>query len=226
MVQIFALVESLLPDETKQSLQYILEANPYTLRAMEVKSNYIINWTSSVERREYSLELIKDTDYNNDPEYTKTEICLRKFIDENFGFDDGQKQHFIDSYQKGMVEYISSTKNAITLFALVYLIYPVKKLTGKGATDHVEKGKHLCRGIMWKDEPENSGEVLDMLSRYFPQLKKWGYAGESTKTPSKSINYLVKEVRNGNRWIESFIEDYWPNDPMTDFKEKLKGALK
>lgn len=226
MVEIFALVEVLLPDEIKQSLQYILEANPYTLRAMELKSNYMINGTSAIERNESSLESNKDADYNDDPEYTKSENCVRRFIDDNFDFTEDKKKYFMDTYQRSLVEFILSIKNSKAFYSLVYLIYPIKKLPGKGAYNHIEKGKHLERGIHWKNEPNDSDGVCERLIYHIPYLELYRNVGKDTKSPAKCINKLVEEVSNGNRWIKSFIEDYWPNDPMTDFKEKLKDASK
>lgn len=149
-----------------------------------------------------------------------------RFIDEHFNFTEDRKQHFLDSYQLKIVEFIESIKYSHAFYALNYLFYPVKTYRGKGNVDHVVYGKHLTGDLSWKTEPENSDEVVKLLLVYFPQLKKYEETGDSTKSPSKSITYLVQEVLKGKEWIKSFVTDYWNFDTRHDFMEKLKISSK
>lgn len=227
MVEIFHIVRTLFPKEIYSALRFILQSNPYTAKAIKIKADNIAD-TAPIKASSIAVtsELIKEVGCNDNPEYLNTENCVRRFIDENFDFAEDKKKYFMDTYQRSLVEFILSIKNSKAFYSLVYLIYPIKKLPGKGAYNHIEKGKHLERGIYWKNEPNDSDGVCERLIYHIPYLELYRNVGKDTKSPAKCINKLVEEVRNGNRWIKSFIEDYWSNDPMTDFKEKLKDASK
>lgn len=153
---------------------------------------------------------------------TDVKTSLIRFVEKSFDFIDGHKQHFIDSYQIQLSEYIDSINNSQALYAIVYLFYPVKIYRGKGNVDHVELGKHLTGGISWKNEPENSDKAIELMLEYFPLPDKYKKAGDSTKSPSKSIKHLVQEVLKGKEWIKSFVIEYWPFEPKNDFIERLK----
>lgn len=229
MVEIFDLIKTLLPYEISSAIDFMLNNNPYTVRAMEIKSEKemgcIADMCISHENADASSSLTS-IPHVKDASVVIIEKCFNEFLNEDFNISETERKHFVADYQSRFVEFIASIKTSQSFFALVYLFYPVKMLQGKGNSDHVSVGEHLGRGIRWKNEPIDSERACDRILSYFPDLKKWIRIGESTKTPSKCVNCLVKEVRKGNSWIESFIQDYWPNDPMTDFNEKLKKTSK
>ncbi len=165
--------------------------------------------------KENSTGIVEDRNY--------TTVKFDKFLDDNIIILNDFSKPFNNRYKKLIVELIDNIKTTKSLYAFMYLLFPITPKKGKG--DEAEKNRIQTKSILWKSTPIDTHDAVTRFVKYFDEFKNLINPNSEDTKPNKQrkllINYIHKDKMS---WILDYIVCAWNKKANNVFQENINNT--